>query len=329
MLKFFYNFEVIYSSKRFAEGDVLIFLIILLVALVLFTAVVLYFFSIAFVKHNMGNVDDVEAEINKPLWKYKDEIKAGLDYINSRPFEWVETVSFDGLKLAARYFDNKSEKTVILFHGYRSSAARDFSCAVEMYTKFGFNILLCDQRSHGRSEGRLITFGVKESRDVLSWIEFAENKYEPEKIILGGMSMGATTVLLACGYPLPDTVRGVVADCGFTSPVDIIKKVAKQSFKINASFFIPFLNLCCKLFGKFSITKTNTVDSLKKSKIPVLLIHGANDGFVPCEMSQKAYESTGENGHLVLIDGANHGMSYLTDKTKVETEIKIFFKKCV
>ncbi len=301
-------------------------IIILVAVLLAFIAVVLYFFSVAFVKHNIGNVDDLDDAINKPLEKYKDIIKEGMDYINSRSFDWVETVSYDGLVLKARYFNNNSSKTILLFHGYRSSAARDFSCAVKMYTKFGFNVLLCDQRSHGRSEGKLITFGVKESRDVLSWIDYTQHRYAPEGIMLGGMSMGATTVLLACGLDLPDTVKGVIADCGFTSPVDIIKKVAKKNLGIDAGFFIPFLNVCCKIFGRFSLTKHSTVDSLKKSKIPVILIHGADDGFVPCEMSKKAYESASDKSRIVLIDGADHGLSFLIDEKRITDEIEDFFK---
>lgn len=305
----------------------MIFLLVLLGIVIVFTLVVLYFFSLAFVKHNIGNIDDVNDSINKPLIKFKDEISGGMDYIESRQYEWVQTVSFDGLTLKARYFDNNSKNTVLLFHGYRSSALRDFSCAVEMYTKIGLNVLLCDQRSHGRSEGKYISFGVLESKDVLSWIEFATERYSPEKLVLGGLSMGATTVILACGYNLPESVKAVVADCGFSSPVDIILKVGKQSFKINASFFIPFLNLACKLIGKFSITEVDTVKALKKSKIPVLFIHGKGDGLVPYEMSLKGYENAPEGSRILIVEGADHGMSYLIDKDKVISQVDSFVKE--
>ena len=303
-----------------------VFLILLFVILIL-AAVLYYFFSVAFVKLNVGNPDNLDDPINKPLEKYKDTISKGLKYIAETEHEWVYTVSEDGLRLAARYFPNNSDKTVILFHGYRSSAARDFSCAVEMYMKFGFNVLLCDQRSHGRSEGRLITFGVKESRDVLVWIEFVSGHYGTEKILLGGMSMGATTVLLASGLNLPPSVKGIVADCGFSSPIAIIKKVAKQSMKINAAPFIPFLNLYCKMFGKFSIYGADTTKVLKNNKLPILLIHGANDGFVPCEMSKAALEADPDNLRLVLVEGADHGLSYLINKELVEKEINSFLIK--
>ena len=302
-----------------------IFLILFL--LIVISAVIYYFFSVAFVKLNIGNPDDLNDSINKPLQKYKDIIQSGLDFIAQKPHEWVSTVSFDGLRLAARYFDNKSDKTVILFHGYRSSAARDFSCAIEMYTRFGFNILLCDQRSHGRSEGRLITFGIKESRDVKTWVEYVTEHYGTEKILLGGMSMGATTVLLACGLSLPKSVKGVVADCGYTSPIEIMKRVAKKSMHINATMFLPFLNLYCKLLGGFSIYGADTRKIMKNTNMPVIFIHGSDDGFVPCEMSKEAYSVNTKNRKLVFVEGADHGLSYLIDKKTVENELERFISE--
>lgn len=277
----------------------------------------------------MGDVDNVDSLINKPLEEFKDIIKKGIEYIYTTPHKWVEVVSFDGLKLKARYYDNKSDKTIILFHGYRSSAARDFSCAVKMYIDFGFNLLLCDQRSHGRSEGRLITFGVKESRDVITWTQFVQSKFNPTSIILDGMSMGATTVLLSANHNLPPIVKGIIADCGFSSPVDIINKVAKDSFKINGKYLLPVLDLGCKLFGKFSIYGSSTLDSVKKFDRPILFVHGKKDGFVPCEMSEMAYSNANEKSKLVIIEEANHGLSFLVDRKTVEKELKIFLEKCI
>ncbi len=301
------------------------FLIIFSFVLVL--AIIVYiFFSIAFVKHNVGNTDNLNDPINKPLLKYKDIIQSGLDYINNTPHKWIYIRSFDGLNLAARYFDNNSKKTVILFHGYRSSAARDFSCAVKMYMNFGFNVLLCDQRSHGRSEGKLITFGVKEKRDAISWCEYICEKYSPQNIVLGGMSMGATTVLLALGEKLPKNVKAVIADCGFTSPEAIILKVAKESFKINAKYFLPLINLYCIIFGKFSIYNNNTCNTVKKTNIPVMLIHGENDGFVPCDMSVETYKNANEKSRLLIVKKADHGLSYLNDEKLVKDSIKKFLK---
>ncbi len=301
--------------------------IILGILILVFLGVITYFFALAFVKQNMGDYDDVNSPVNIPLGEYKETVKRGIDFINSEPCEWVYTTSFDGLKLAARYFNRQSDKTIILFHGYRSSATRDFSCAVQMYLSHGFNVLLCDQRSHGRSEGKLITFGVKERKDVVTWAELAVAKFGAKQLLLDGMSMGATTVLLACELELPKEVKGIIADCGFTSPVDIINKVARDSFKINATYFLPFLNLFCLLFGNFSIYGVSTEKALKNSDIPVLFVHGKDDNFVPCEMSQRGYSAACDKCRILLVEGAGHGLSYLVDKKSVDNEIKCFLSE--
>lgn len=302
------------------------FLIIFFSLLFVFLGVLYFFFSFTFIKHDVGDTDNLDEPVNRPLQDYRETIQKGIDYINFSKCKWVSIQSFDGLTLFARYFDIKSDKTVILMHGYRSSAARDFSCAVEMYEKLGFNVLLCDQRAHGRSEGRIISFGIKESRDTVSWAKYISIKYNPNKILLGGMSMGATTVILSLAHGLPENVKAVIADCGFTSAIDIIIKVGKQAFKFNPRLFLPFLNIYCKLFGHFSLYGKSTVDVIKKTNIPVLLIHGKDDGFVPYEMSEHVFEVANKNCDIVIVDKANHGLSYLVDKPLVEKKIKQFLK---
>lgn len=303
-----------------------LFLLIFVVLVLL--GLIAYFFCLTFVRKDVGNVDNLDDPINKPLTDYKELMQKGMDYINSVPNTWVYTTSFDGLKLAARYYNINSEKTILLFHGYRSTSTRDFSTAVKMYNDLGLNVLLCDQRSHGRSEGRLITFGVKESRDVLSWIEYANGKFKAENIILGGMSMGATTVLLSTEHSLPKFVKGIIADCGFSSPYEIIKIVGKNFFKVNATLILPIFNLLTLLFGKFSIYKSNTLTAVEKCNVPILLIHGENDSFVPCEMSKNLYDKHKSKCRLVLVPKASHGVSYFVDTQTVENELKTFLNSC-
>ena len=306
---------------------VMILLYIVLLLIILFFAVVLCFFNLAFVRKDNTDIVNLDSKHNSFLAPYTEILNTGMEFIKNSEHTRYETVSFDGLKLSARHYDRKSNNTIILFHGYRSSAAHDFSCAVEMYYNMGFNILLVDQRSHGLSEGKLITFGVKESRDVITWIDFLNAKFSPRKIVLSGLSMGATTVLLSLKYEMPKNVKCVIADCGFTSPVDIIKKVAKQGFKIDASFYIPIMDFMCKIFGKFSIKNVSTVDAIKNTDMPILLIHGTNDNFVPCEMSKTAFESANEHSKLLLVDGADHGISFLVDTKRVVQELNDFLNK--
>ncbi len=304
-------------------------LILIIVLILLFTGIVLYFFSLAFVRKNKSNVDDMDSTLSEALKPYSVLMNKGIDFIDKTPHKWYYTTAFDGIKLAGRYYDNNSSCTIVLFHGYRSSGEHDFSCAVEMYYKMGFNIFLADQRAHGRSEGKLITFGVKESTDVITWVEFVNAKFSPRQVVISGISMGATTVLLSLAKPLPQNVRGVIADCGFTSPADIIEKVGRDSFKVNARFFIPFLDVACKLIGKFSIRNISTVDTVKKTTLPILFIHGKKDNFVPCEMTEKTFSSAKDNCRMFLSKEAGHGMSFLVDTDSVLEELKSFLKFCI
>lgn len=302
-------------------------LLILLVLFAIFILLMLAVFWYVFVRRNNGNLEDINDPKNEIFGDWRPQVEKEMNFIRSTPHRWVETVSFDGVLLKARYFDRYCKKTVVMFHGYRSSAVRDFAGAIRFCFNEGFNVLLVDQRAHGKSGGRVITFGVKESRDALTWIDFVCEKYAPEKIVLGGMSMGATTVLLASGHPLPDSVKAVIADCGFTTPREIMECVAKSRYNVNIAPLIPVINLCCRAIGRFSITNDSTLTALEKCKTPVLLIHGEADGLVPCEMSRRGFEKCNEHCKLLTIPEAGHGFSSIVDRERVLTEVKNFFAK--
>lgn len=293
---------------------------IILLLIIAFVAVILFFFNLAFVRNNKNS----SYSNSESLKNYMDTIKNGIDYIKSLDLINCKIKSFDNLILFGRYFDNKSSKTIILFHGYRSDAFFDFSCAVKFYVELGVNILIVDQRAHGDSEGKLITFGIKERYDVKSWIEFVNEKFGVEEIYLSGISMGATTVLLSADRNLPANVKGIIADCGFTSPAEIIKTVAEKSFHIRGWGAIAIINLVCKMVGGFSVYEASTVDALEKSDIPVFFIHGAADNFVPCYMSEQAYDAAKGEKHICIVDNADHGLSFLLDGDNITEKITDF-----
>ena len=295
-------------------------LLIIFILAVLFVVGMYWAFDTAFIrkKHRLFTVD------TGPLAEYKDVLNEGLNFVNSLESERVYIKSFDGLSLAASYYNNNSDTTILLFHGYRSDGKFDFACAVKYYLEMGLNILIVDQRANGESEGILTTFGIKERRDVVSWAHFINEKYAPQNLFLSGVSMGATTVLMASNLDLPKNVRGIIADCGFTSATDIIKKVAKQAFKINATPIIPILNLMCKILGNFSLYETTAVKALSESDIPVFFIHGRCDGFVPCEMSEISYRAARAEKHICIVDNADHGLSFLVDSDNIKKQISEF-----
>lgn len=245
---------------------------------------------------------------------FGDEIAKGREFIKSIPFEEWQIKSFDNLLLHGRFYKNGlSERTIILFHGFRSSGEHDFSCAFKMYYEQGFNILLPDQRAHGKSEGKYICYGVLERYDVIGWIEkVLSEQGENTVIYLSGVSMGASTVLMASGLPLPDNVRGIIADCGFTSPEAIIKKVMTKDMHIPAFPLYYTTRLLAETLAKCDF-KYSATTALKSCNTPILFIHGTNDNFVPFYMGKENFAACKSKKHSVWVEGAGHGTSFLLD----------------
>lgn len=303
-------------------------LIIAIILIVIFIAVLYYVFSIAFMRQDISGMEDIDDPVNAFLSDYRNDVIDGMKFIDNQPYEEIYAISYDNLKLYGRYYKNgESKGTILLFHGYRSAAKRDFSCVVKLYYNMGLNVLLVDQRAHGKSEGKLITYGIKESRDVVSWIEFLCKKYGEKEYVLDGLSMGATTVLLSTRFNLPDSVKGIIADCGFTSPAEIIGLVSKRNFHISSKISVPLMNFLCKVFGGFDLKEFSTDKILKNNTKPLLLTHGKSDGFVPCEMSQRAYNAASGDKELYIVDDADHGMSFLKDKENVVEKLSNFLSK--
>ena len=244
---------------------------------------------------------------------YTERIRALIDAFSDISFERVYITSRDGLTLSARYYHASDGAPLeIQVHGYRGNPLRDCAGSGTECLKRGHNLLLIDQRAGGESEGRRITFGMLERFDVLDWVDFSLNRFGREtKILLTGVSMGAATVLMASGEPICENVRGVIADCPYSSAVDIIAKVGREK-KIPEFASKLFAIIGARLFGGFSVTETTAAIAVKNSKIPTLIIHGASDSFVPCYMSEEIARA---NGNVIyeLFDGAEHATSYLSD----------------
>lgn len=249
--------------------------------------------------------------------KYFKYILASHNWLLGHDFQDVYIRSFDGLKLHGYWVPAKNPRgTVLLAHGYRSTALLDLGFAFEFYYSRGFNLLIPQQRCHGESQGKFITFGVKESKDMLSWIRYHNDVFGEKPMLLNGISMGASSLLYLADEKLPDNVKGIVADCGFTSPKDIISEVYKRIIHLPVIPTLWAVEFFTRVLAGFSLEEKDTRKSLAKSMLPVLLIHGKNDGFVPCQMSVDAYNACEGVKELLIIDNADHGLSFLVDTTK-------------
>lgn len=297
------------------EGLDLPFVIIGVSAFVLAVIAVLYYFT----KTNFsrgGGVYSIEHVLRGRPDLLK-KIEDGRNKMRNTPYEEMEITSYDGLKLAGQFYRAEKDmgRYLICMHGYHSSP-EDFMCALGQFLSLGYNVLLANQRSHGKSEGKWITFGIKERRDCISWTDHLISTFGSNiKIVLDGLSMGATTVLMAASEPdIPKNVVGIMADCGFTSPFDIVSHVAKKDMHIPKFPLLYLMIPAVKLWAGFDLRQTSTVESVKKTSLPILYIHGQDDDFVPHEMSLAAYNARPENSRIFIVPGAKHGLSYIIDE---------------
>ena len=267
-------------------------------------------------KRRVLGPDEYEIPEGEIYEVFREDMIAWTKSIRAMPHEDVEILSTDGLKLRGKYFEYEKDAPIeLLFHGYKGNAERDLCGGVERCFRLGRSVFIIDQRASGNSEGHVITFGIKESSDCYEWVKYVSERFgKDRKIIIGGISMGAATVMMATRYPLPENVVCVLADCGYTSPKEIIQKVVRD-MKLPVKLLYPFIRLGALLYGRFDLEETSAMENMQKCTIPVVFVHGDNDAFVPYEMSVRLHEAcTSEKKILITIHGAGHGLAFPVDR---------------
>ena len=271
----------------------------------------------------------IEEEIKKTNFgKYSKCIAASQAWLNSNHAQDVYVTSKDGLRLHGYWIPADNPRgTILLVHGYRSTMLVDFGIAFPFYHALGMNILVPHQRAHGDSEGKYITFGVKESEDMVCWIDYHNNTFGEYQMVLSGLSMGASTVLYLADRVLPLNVKCIIADCGFTSPWAILDKVYRSTVHLPSEPCLFAADLFARVFADFSLKEKDTGTVLEHAKLPIFMIHGLKDDFVPSSMTEQGYDKCTGKKKLLLVEGAGHGVSFLMDKTTYTRQIISFLEE--
>lgn len=305
-----------------------IFIILSLVVLSFVSGAYL-FFAACLRRKEMPWLD--EKAIKKTRFaQYYDYIVQSSNWLKEHKSLDVYITNQDGLRLHALWIPAENPRGTVLFaHGYRSTVLIDFGCAMDFYHRMDMNILLPTHRSHGKSEGKYITFGVKESRDMQCWIDYHNCNFGELPILLDGLSMGASTMLYLADKDLPENVKGIVADCGFTSPKEIVSQVFRTVTHLPAVPSIWVAELCARFFADFSLYECDTRKVLQNSRLPVLMVHGTGDDFVPCRMTEEGYQACTAEKNLLLVKDAPHGHSFIQDRERYTKMICDFLNRYI
>lgn len=255
--------------------------------------------------------------------------RQGEAYLAARPHEQWTIAAADGTRLCAGFWpaDAPTGKTVLAIHGYRCSGTREYGLFARFYHSLGYNLLLPDDRAHGASGGSYVGFGWLDQADCIAWAREAARRLPDCSILLHGISMGSATVLMAAGQDgLPPCVRGVVADCGYSSAWEQFVWQMKQMFHLPSFPILHLASLICRLRAGYWFGQADTLAWVKRIRVPVQFIHGEADTYVPTAMVQPLYEACPAQKFLCLVPGAPHAASYSTDPELYENTVKTFLQ---
>lgn len=306
-----------------------ILLIIIAVIIILILALTVGLYEYTFI-HRMSRRFDpfVMTDFDKEYYgEFTDNMLNSSKLMESVSHKHVFIKSFDGLKLNGHLYDSfPNRPIVIFFHGYHGSYLRDGYATFRYCMAHKLNILMIEERAHCKSEGNVISFGINERKDAVTWVEYVKNVMpENTKIILAGVSMGAATVMMASDLVDSDPqILCYIEDCGYTSPKDILINTAKgMGFPTGLCY--PLAKYAARILGRFNVESAKALDSVAKITKPMLFIHGTEDTFVPTPMCEVLYNAcSSSNKKMKLIDGAKHAIAGLVGYDEYEEAVNEF-----
>lgn len=265
-------------------------------------------------------------------WKqYLPQIKKEKNWLRTQKPESVHVHTEDGLILRGMWLEapRQSRDLVIGIHGYRGRGENDFAALAHFYHDRGFHVLMVDQRAHGCSEGKYIGFGVLDHKDLKKWIQFGTKRLGEEgSIYLHGISTGAAAAILMTGEIIPDSVKGIIADSGFTSPMEIFKHLLSQQSYLPTFLTLQIMKTMIHKHMGYELEVVDIENCVKETEIPILFIHGDNDQFAPIWMGQKMYKECVGEKMFLMIKGAGHGEGYYKAPEQYQRALDTFIEKC-
>ena len=295
----------------------------LILLAVIFIIILWWIYCYAF-KRSRIDCDAFEGLDSESMRPFSEANRERISRLMSEPYEDVYINSpLGSIRLHGKlYIKNPDAPVQIMCHGYRSNPYRDFSGGALEALARGHNLLLIDQRAHLKSEGKEISYGIRERYDIVAWANYVAQRFLGRDIFLIGISMGGATVVAASSLEMPSAVRCIVSDCPYAKLKDILITTAKKMG--FPRFVYPLISLAARMFGGIYTDEGDFTKHARNTRLPILIIHGEDDGLVPEYMSRELYDANPKMIRRITFPNAHHGTSYLTDRDRYMGEVNAF-----
>lgn len=299
--------------------------VVLLLGLLIFAANFLFEFALypeaSFTMNDLFHQGGVTGIGDEPEIEVSDEIRAWNEY-STNAWTWYQTEAEDvALEIRnangvswrkGKSLTQEGHKYALVFHGYTGRAS-DMAAYAKAFYDMGFTVITPDAQAHGESDGKYIGMGWLERSDVLAWIGSITGTDPEAQIVLFGVSMGGATVMMASGEDLPENVKCIVEDCGYSSVWDEFRLQLRNVFRMPAFPLLHAASLVSKLRTGYFFGEASSVEQLRKATVPILFIHGEADTFVPYEMLDTVYDACASAVKEKLsVPEASHGAAAAT-----------------
>lgn len=226
--------------------------------------------------------------------------KLGLDY------EDIEFKSGEN-RIKGWYIPSETDRfTIVYSHGYlenRETFTIDIYRIIEEIRPLGGNILTFDFSGSGESEGFCVTCGYRERKDLLKAIEFAKTKSDAP-IFIYGISMGAATTALAAGDS--EDIVGAICDSPFSNLKEYLSMNLSAWTHLPKYPFQPIIFKAMEATSGLTLDQVVPAESVKRAKVPILIMHGRGDHLIPYTESLKLNKINPEMTEVHIIENDDH-----------------------
>ena len=269
-----------------------------------------------------------------PKMKTEEYFKEMLEKYKAYDKEWYDNIDKEeffinsqfGYNIHLTYVKNPIETphTVIICHGVTSRTDGVIKF-LNMFIKNGYNALFIDHRAHGKTGGKKVSYGCFERYDLAKAIQWVKEQNDG-KIGMIGESMGAGILMQTL---LVEKVDFIIEDCGYSSFDEEVRHRFRRSRYVPVFPTYQFTRFFVWLFGGYDIKKASPVEALKKTDIPVMIVHGDQDDYVPFYMSSIIYNAVkSRHKTLYAAKGSKHACSYEDHPKEYEMKVYEFLKTC-